>query len=162
MCESVTSRKSPPLMFGAETSSTPPSQNTPSLISESKLLRNVSTAAAVCTCTLSRSTTLSLTPSWSGTNALFGGLSDEVVEVAKPTPSPGTGLDATHPAGNAGAVTPSKFSVHVPPPPGVGVGVPPPPGVGDGVGVPPPPGVGDGVGVQAAHGVAVAAAAGRS
>jgi hypothetical protein len=30
------------------------------------------------------------------------------------TPSPGIGLDATQPAGSAGAVTPSKFSVQVP------------------------------------------------
>ena len=52
------------------------------------------------------------------------------------TPSPGIGLEATQLAGNAGAVTPSKFSVQVP---GVGVAA----GVGVGV----PPGVGDAVGI---------------
>src|SRR6266513_2318189 len=84
-------------------------------------------------------------------NALLGAVSELTVVVTNITPSPGTGFDGTQPAGNAGAVTASKFStqvvapgvgVGVPPPPGVGVGVPPPPGVG--VGVPPPPGVGVG------------------
>src|SRR5678816_3515021 len=74
-------------------------------------------------------------------------------------PSPGSGLVAPHPAGNAGAVTLSQFSTHGPDglglaptvavAVGVGTGVPPAVavavtvgptlGVGVGIGVPPPP-----------------------
>src|SRR6187397_19530 len=73
-------------------------------------------------------------------------------------PSPGSGLVATHPAGNAGAVTPSKFSTHgpdglvlaptvavavgvgtgVPPAVAVAVAVGPTLGVGVTIGAPPP------------------------
>src|SRR5450432_1989544 len=75
------------------------------------------------------------------------GVSTEVTHI---TPSPGSGLLATNPGGSAGAVTPSKFSVHGP----EGVGV----GVGDAAGV----GVGDtaGVGVGDVAGVAVGEPAG--
>src|SRR5664279_2748391 len=101
------------------------------------------------------STTLSLIPSWSGMNTLLGALSEVSVVVTHMTPSPGSGFVAVHPAGRAGAVTPSKFSTQFPPGDGatvavavavaVGVGVPPPGvTVGDGVGV---PGVGVGEGV---------------
>src|SRR5678815_2703871 len=88
---------------------------------------------------------------------LLGGLSDIVVVVAHIVPSPGSGLLATQPAGNAGAVTLSQFSTHGPdglglaPTVAVGVGTGVPPavavavtvgptlGVGVGIGVPPPP-----------------------
>src|SRR5471032_628512 len=88
------------------------------------------------------SRTLSLIPSWSGMNASLGALSGVSVVVTHMTPSPGSGFVAVHPAGRAGAVTPSKFSTQFPPGVGVTVGV----AVGDGVGVPGGGvGVGDGV-----------------
>src|SRR5262249_22143537 len=114
------SKNSPPLMFGAETSKFQQSQNVPPLISVLKLLRKLNVASALITVTPGRSRTLSLIPSWSATKALLGGLSDMFVDVAHITPSPGSGLLATQPAGNAGAVTPSKFSPHSS---GVGPGV---------------------------------------
>lgn len=54
---------------------------------------------------------LSVTVVGSLTNASFGAVLGDVVEVThKVAP---LALDATHPAGKAGAVTPSKFSVNV-------------------------------------------------
>src|SRR5438105_4001428 len=86
------------------------------------------------------SSTLSLIPSWSGMKALLGALSDIAVVVTHMTPSPGSGLNALQPGGNAGALTESQFSTQGSD--GVGLGVPPgvPPGVDVAVAV----GVGDG------------------
>src|SRR5678815_5374726 len=72
---------------------------------------------------------------------LLGGLSDIVVVVAHIVPSPGSGLLATQPDGNAGAVTLSRFSMHGP---AEGLGLADGEGVGDGDGVPPGVGVGNG------------------
>src|SRR5262245_9898444 len=70
------------------------------------------------------------------------------MEVTHIVPSPGSGLLATQPGGNAGAVTLSQFSTHGPD--GLGLGVPPtvavavavrpgvPLAVGDGTAAPPP------------------------
>src|SRR6188474_2499564 len=81
-----------------------------------------------------------------------------MVDVTHMVPSPGSGLVATHPAGNAGAVTLSQFSTQgpggglpaavavavgvgggVPPAVAVAVAVGPTLGVGVTIGVPPPP-----------------------
>ena len=168
----------PPLMLGEDTSSTPPSQNTPLLISVLKLLRKVSVALAELTMMLRETRYLSLTPFWSSTNTLLGAVSETLVTVIHFTPLSGGApwLLAVHPEGRAGAVTPSKFSTHggagvgvavgagvgvevgagvavgagVDVPPGVGVGVADPPGVGVGVADPPGVGVGPGVGAGAA------------
>ena len=80
--------------------------------------------------------------------AEFGAESGVVVDVTHSGAAPAA-FAATHPAGNAGAVTPSKFSFT--PHPGVGVG-----GTGVAVG----DGVGGGVGVHPTHGVAVGAGVG--
>src|ERR1700680_4708106 len=91
---------------------------------------------------------LSLTVGGSSMNASLGAVSGVVVEVTQSGATPNA-FAATQPPGNAGAVTPSKFSDN--PAHGVGVGVPP--GVGVGVGGPgvgvgvPGVGVGKGVGV---------------
>src|SRR5678815_2282769 len=74
---------------------------------------------------------------------LLGGLSDIVVVVAHIVPSPGSGLLATQPAGNAGAVTLSQFSTHGP---AEGLGLADGEGVGDGDGEPLGVGVGVGTG----------------
>lgn len=105
----------------------------------------------------------------SGTKAQLGALLGCETEVTHRGGGP-SAFDAVQPAGRAGAVTPSKFSVQGPDggvgvgvapggvgvgvaPGGVGDGVPPggvgdgvAPGVGDGAGVPPGVGVGDGAG----------------
>ena len=81
-------------------------------------------------------------------NASFGAVSGVMVEVTHMVPSPGTGFDATQPAGRTGATTPSKFSENVVLH-GVGVGV----GVGGTVDV--AVGVGDGVPVDVAVAVGV-------
>src|SRR5207248_11033720 len=62
------------------------------------------------------------------------------------TPSPGSGFVAVQPAGSAGAVTLSQFSVHGGPP-AVAVGVADAPTVAVGVAVPPGDVVAVGVGV---------------
>src|SRR5678816_1909506 len=109
-------------MLGEETSSIPPPQNSPSLNSVSKLFRNLMMALPLVIVTPGRTSTLSLIPSWSGTKALFGGVSGELVEVTHIVPSPGSGLVATQPGGYAGAVTESKFSLKTTvPSQGVGV-----------------------------------------
>src|SRR5438552_2533182 len=51
-----------------------------------------------------------LIPSGSGMKASLGAVSGALLEVVQRTPSPGSGLDATQPAGRAGATTLSKFS----------------------------------------------------
>src|SRR5438552_9563177 len=78
---------------------------------------------------------LSLTTAGSLTKASFGAVSGVVVEVTHNIPSGFMALAATHPAGKAGAVTPSKFSLKEPHGVGVGVGgtVTVAVGVGDGV-----------------------------
>ena len=139
------SKKAPPLIPGADTSSTNPSQKIPPLNSVLKLFRKVIMGDVLVMATFNLSRTLSLIPSWSAIKASLGGLSGVVVEVTHMVPSPGSGFDATQPAGSAGAVTPSKFSTHGP----VGVGLVDGVGVGGG-GVPPP-----GVDVAVAVGVAV-------
>src|SRR5207253_10688724 len=122
------SRKSPPLIPGADTSSTYPSQNMPPLISVLKLLRKLIIGDALVTVTPILSRTLSLIPSWSATKASLGAVSGVTVVVTHMVPSPGSGFDATQPGGNAGAVTVSQFSTHGPA--GVADGF----GVGDGGG----------------------------
>src|SRR3982074_2983159 len=135
------SKNAPPLMLGADTSSTYPSQNIPILISVSKLFRKLIMGEVLVTVTPILSRTLSLIPSWSRTKASLGAVLGVTVEVTHMTASPGTGFDAVQPGGRAGAVTPSQFSTQGA---GVGVGVGvPPPGVVDGVGDGVPPGVGD-------------------
>jgi hypothetical protein len=123
--------KAPPLILGEETSSTPPSQYTPPLNSVLKLLRKLNCTDTELMAMPGVSRTLSLIPFWSGMNASFGGVSGVKVEVTHRTPLPGTGFVATQPAGSAGAVTPSKFSVRQEMGVGVGEGV----GVGTGVGL---------------------------
>src|SRR5438132_3385750 len=121
------SKKSPPLILGADTSSTYPSQNMPPLISVLKLLRKLIMGDVLVTMTPVLSRTLSLIPSWSGIKASLGAESGVTVEVTHMMPLPGSGLVAVQPGGNAGAVTPSQFSTHGP----AGVGV----ADGDGPGV---------------------------
>src|SRR4029079_5709634 len=145
-------------MFGEETSNTYPSQKIPSLNSVSKLFRKLNTAEALFTVTLIRSSTLSLIPSWSGTKASLGAVSGEIVDVTHMVPSPGSGLVATHPGGNAGAVTPSKFSTHGPDGLGATVAV----AVGVGGGVPPAVAVAVAVGPTLGVGVTIGAPPPRS
>ena len=100
---------------------------------------------------------MSLTTAGSSMNAAFGAVSEAgagvpAFEVTQSGAGP-LALVAVHPAGSAGTVTPSKFSVSEPAhaigvPVGAGVGE----AVGTGVGVP----VGPGVGVAVAVGVGVA------
>src|SRR5450759_1033204 len=114
-------------MLGADTSSTYPSQNVPPLISVLKLLRKVIIGAVLVMVTPVLSRTLSLIPSWSGMKASLGALSGVMVEVTHMMPLPGSGFVAVQPAGNAGAITSSKFSTQGPDglglADGVGVGV---------------------------------------
>src|SRR6266403_2501249 len=124
-------------MLGADISSTYPSQNMPPLISVLKLFRKLIMGDVLEIATPVLSRTLSLIPSWSATKALLGALSEVTVVVTHMVPSPGSGLVAVQPAGNAGAVTPSQFSTQVPPP-GVAVAV----AVGVATGVPPAVAVG--------------------
>src|SRR5580765_517266 len=132
---SVTSVKAPPFMFGEDTSSTYPSQYVPPLNSVSKLFRKLNVAVAEFTIMSRLSRYLSLIPSWSTTKTSLGGVSGPMVEVAHISGSPEP-FDAVQPAGRAGAVTPSKFSMHAGCGDGLGLGV----GVGDGE----PAGVADG------------------
>src|SRR5205809_7734614 len=88
---------------------------------------------------LGESRRLSLSTLGSLMNAALGAESGVLVDVTQRMPSGLVALLATHPAGSAGAVTPSKFS-ESPVPHGVGVGGP---AVAVGVGV----AVGGGVGV---------------
>src|SRR5207248_9695823 len=142
-CEPVNAKKPTPLMLGEDISSTYPSQNMPPLISVLKLFRKLIIGDALETAIPVLSRTLSLIPSWSATKALLGAVSEVTVVVTHMVPSPGSGLVAVQPAGNAGAVTPSQFSIHVPSPPGVAVAVAVavgpgvPLGLGEGTGPPP-------------------------
>src|SRR5438132_13214264 len=106
--------KAPPLILGEETSSTPPSQNTPPLNSVLKLLRKLIWADAEVMAKPGVSRYLSLIPFWSGMNASLGAVSGVMVEVTHMVGSgiPTVPFVATHPAGSAGAVTPSKFSAN--------------------------------------------------
>src|SRR5262245_17567739 len=83
-------------------------------------------------------------------NAQLGAPSGDVTEVTHMVPSPGSGFVATHPAGNAGAVTESQVSRHGPLGLGdgllTGVGLGLTPGEGDTPGVGETPGVGVGSG----------------
>src|SRR5262245_30885723 len=98
----------------------------PSLNSVSKLFRKRNTGDNEVIEMSGVTRTLSLMPSWSGMKASLGAVSGVVVEVTHIIPSPGIIFDATQPAGKAGAVTPSKFSLKtVAPQVGVGVTVPP-------------------------------------
>ena len=130
-------------MLGEDISSTYPSQNMPPLISVLKLFRKLIMGDVLEIATPALSRTLSLIPSWSATKALLGAVSEVTVVVTHMVPSPGSGFEATHPGGSAGAVTLSQFSTHGPP--GVGVGV------GAGVGVPLGVVVAVGVGVAPVH-----------
>ena len=95
------------------------------------------------------SSVLSLIPSWSGTNALLGALSELAVVVTHVGGSPVTNV-AVHPVGNAGGATESKFSVHCPGAAlglGATVAVAVAVGVGDNPGEGDTPGLGDTAGV---------------
>ena len=92
------------------------------------------------------SNSLSVTTFGSLINAVLGAVSGVVVDVSQSGAAP-TALLATQPAGNAGAVTPSKFSFNT-----VAHGVPPAVAVAVAVAV----GVGDGVPVEVAVAVGVA------
>src|ERR1051326_8317981 len=122
-------------MFGEDTSSTYPSQNTPPLISVLKLLRKLNVAVAEVTLMFRESRYLSLIPSWSGIKASLGAVSGVMVEVTHIVGSgiPTVPFVATHPAGSAGAVTPSKFSMQAAA--GVGDGLATGLGLGDATGV---------------------------
>jgi hypothetical protein len=78
-----------------------------------KVLRKVNRAKAEGMLMPGVSNTLSLMKSWSNRKMQLGAVSGLVVEVTNLIPSPGAGLVATHPAGSAGAVTPSKFSMKI-------------------------------------------------
>src|SRR5947207_1949310 len=108
------SKNSPPLMPGADTSSTYQSPQVPPLISRLKLLRKLIMGDVLVIVTPALSRTLSLIPFWSPTKASLGGELGVTVEVTHITPSPGSGLVAVQPVGSAGAVTPSQFSTHGP------------------------------------------------
>ena len=88
----------------------------------------------------------------------MGAVSGEMVDVTHMVPSPGSGLVATHPAGNAGAVTLSQFSTHGP----VGLGATVAVAVGVGTGLPPAVAVAVAVGVEPGVGVVIGAPPPRS
>src|ERR1044071_7550528 len=146
----------PPLMLGEDTSNPPPSQYVPLLNSVLKLLRKGRVALAELTMMLRETRYLSVTPFWSSTKALLGGVSETLLTVIHFTPLSGGSpwLVAVQPAGRAGAVTPSKLSTHG----GAGVGVAVGAGVEVGAGVPVGPGVPVGAGVEVPPGVAVGVA----
>jgi len=95
---------------------------------------------------------LSVTTFGSSISAVFGAVSGVVVDVTQ-SGAPPVALLATHPAGNAGAVTPSKFSFNT-----VAHGEPPAVAVAVAVAVTVlvAVGVGDGVPVEVAVAVGVA------
>jgi hypothetical protein len=99
--------KAPPLI---EISSTPPSK----VLSRSRFWRKVSTGAVGGAAIVGESRRLSLTLAGSSTKAAFGAESaagvglPELEVVHRPVPE---ALVAVQPAGSAGAVTPSKFSL---------------------------------------------------
>ena len=136
----VMSVKAPPPILGEETSKTPPS-NVDSVL---KLCRKVIWAGPEMMLMFGVSRRLSLTVDGSSMKATLGAEFGVVVEVIHIGAAPAA-FAATHPAGSAGALTPSKFSDN-PAHPGVGVG-------GGTVGVGVTGGVG--VGVHPGHGVGV-------
>ena len=111
-----------------------------------KLFRKLIMGEVLVTITPVLSRTLSLSPFWSATKASLGGLAGVMVEVTHITPSPGSGFVAVQPAGNAGAITSSKFSTQGPD--GLGLAE----GAGVGVGEA-PPGVNVAVAVAVGDGV---------
>src|SRR5438477_3803689 len=145
--------KAPPLILGEDTSSTPPSQNTPPLISVLKLLRKRNWAEAEVIRMGGVPRNLSLMPSWSVTNASLGAVSGLVVEVTHRMPLPEPPV--VQPGGRAGATTPSKFSTNAGLPHGVAVGVAEGATVAVAVAVGVGVGVGGGVGVGHPSGLTV-------
>src|SRR6186713_591987 len=106
------------------------------VFSTSKLLRKLNDPPPAAIVNAGEISSVLPTAAGSGANASFGAVSGVVVDVTQATSAPVAAL--VHPAGSAGAVTPSKFSLQ-PGPGGVGVAV----GVGVagvpvGVGVGPP------------------------
>jgi hypothetical protein len=84
-------------------SSTPPSKKLGGLASRLKLLRNVTCAMLLVMAIGGESSRLSLTTAGLFTHA--------ALELCHKTISGSTALVAVHPAGSAGGVTPSKFSL---------------------------------------------------
>src|SRR5258705_5712769 len=102
----------PPRIVGIEISRTPPSKPKAGSVGEalrSKLFLNVSLAVEEGMAMLGESRSLSLTMVGSSTEALFGLVSLDVLEVVQRGAEPWA-LAATQPEGRAGAVMPSKFS----------------------------------------------------
>jgi len=102
--------KAPPLMLISNTAPSKP-------LSRSKFWRNVNCAESLPIGILGESKRLSLIASGSLTNAAFGsesadGNGSPSLEVTHKIPSGSITLVAVHPAGNAGGVTPSRFSVN--------------------------------------------------
>jgi hypothetical protein len=145
----VTSVKAPPLMFGEDTSKTPPSKKLapPATGSSAKLFRKVICAGELTILMFGVSSRLSLTAAGSSTKPSLGAEFGVVAEVTQSGAAP-CALLATQPPGNAGAVTPSKFSTRLPHGVGPGVGLTVAVGLTVGVGVGRPGvAVGNGVGV---------------
>ncbi len=91
-------------------SRTPPSQVLGKVLaSNAQLFLKVTWAPLVAITTEGESIRLSLTTLGSSTKALLGAVSGVVVDVTQSGTGP-TAFEATHPAGNAGATTESKFS----------------------------------------------------
>src|SRR5678815_5584420 len=101
---SVISVNAPPLILGDETSRTPPSKPFWKL----KELSKASSAISPMIGMFGVSRRLSLMMDGSSTKALLGELRDWTVDVTQVGVGP-MALEAVHPAGKAGAVTPSKF-----------------------------------------------------
>jgi hypothetical protein len=97
-------------------SSTPPSKKLGGLASRLKLLRNVTCAMLLVMAIGGESSRLSLTTAGLFTHAALGsesagGAGNPEFELCHKTISGSTALVAVHPAGSAGGVTPSKFSL---------------------------------------------------
>jgi hypothetical protein len=102
----------PPMLI----SSTPPSKKLGGLASRLKLLRKVTCAMLLVIGMLGESSRLSLTTAGLFTHAALGsesagGAGNPVFELCQKMLSGLIALVATHPAGSAGGVTPSKFSL---------------------------------------------------
>jgi hypothetical protein len=136
-------------MFGEDTSKTPPSKKLapPATGSSAKLFRKVICAGELTILMFGVSSRLSLTAAGSSTKPSLGAEFGVVAEVTQSGAAP-CALLATQPPGNAGAVTPSKFSTRLPHGVGPGVGLTVAVGLTVGVGVGRPGvAVGNGVGV---------------
>ena len=114
----VMSVKAPAMIFGEETSKTPPSN----VLSRLKLLRKITCAVVDVILIFGVSSVLLETQLGSLWNASLGAVSGVVADVVQLVPSVQSGPPTvqspspfvnavTHPAGKAGAVTPSKFSI---------------------------------------------------